>query len=258
MTERFIASSDATNIRTSIVADGNDYIINGIKWWASGAGDPRCKILIVMGKSDPHNPDKYKQHSVVLVPKDQPGVHLIRPLRVLGFDDAPHGHFEIHFRNCRVPKENIVLGEGRGFEIIQGRLGPGRIHHCMRQIGVAERALDLMVVRATNPDKRTFGKQLADHGGVVLEIAKARMEIEAGRLLVLNAADEIDRTDAKGALQNIAIAKVYVPRLTQSIVDAAIQMHGAEGMCQDTPLANLFAHARTLRIADGPDESHLL
>ena len=257
MTEPEIASSDATNIQTRMHREGNEYVINGRKWWITGAGDTNCKIMLVMVKSDPTNPDIYKQQSVILVPKNHPGVTLIRPLRVMGYDDAPHGHFEIEFKDVRVPLENIILGEGNGFEIIQGRLGPGRIHHCMRSVGVAEKALDYMILRATDTRKVAFGKMLKDHGGVILEIAKARMNIEAARLCVLNAADEIDKVGAKGAQSKIAIAKVFVPQITQYIVDMAMQMYGAEGVCQTTSLPRMFAKTRTLRIADGPDEAHL-
>jgi len=257
MTERFAASSDAKNINLEVKREGNEYILNGTKWWSSGAGDPRCKLYIVMGKSDAKNPDPYRQQSVVLVPHDTPGVTVERALSVFGYDDAPHGHCEISFKNVRVPVSNILLGEGRGFEIIQGRLGPGRIHHCMRSIGVASVALDLMILRVNDPTRMTFGKVLSQHGTILDWIAKSRLEIDAGRLLVLNAADKIDRTDAKGATKDISMAKIYVPSMALGVIDRAIQAHGAAGVCQDFPLARMWAHMRTIRIADGPDEVHL-
>ncbi|KAI5848873.1 acyl-CoA dehydrogenase/oxidase [Tricharina praecox] len=257
MTERFAASSDAKNINLEIRRDGNEYILNGTKWWSSGAGDPRCKLYLVMGKSDAQNADPYKQQSVVLVPHDTPGVTVERALSVFGYDDAPHGHCEISFKNVRVPVSNILLGEGRGFEIIQGRLGPGRIHHCMRSIGVASVALDLMILRISDPSRMTFGKVLSQHGTILDWVAKSRLEIDAGRLLVLNAADQIDRTDAKGAMKDISMAKIYVPSMALGVIDRAIQAHGAAGVCQDFPLARMWAHMRTIRIADGPDEVHL-
>lgn len=257
MTERYTASSDATNINMKMTRDGDHYIINGTKWWSSGAGDPRCKLYIVMGKTDSKNPSPHKQQSVILVPADAPGITVLRALNVYGFDDAPHGHCEISFRNVRVPASNLLLGEGRGFEIIQGRLGPGRIHHCMRSIGVAQVALELLILRANDPARATFGKTLAQHGTVLDWIARSRIEIDAGRLLVLNAAIKIDRTDAKGAMKDIAMAKIYVPKMSCEVIDRAVQAHGAGGVCQDFPLARMWAHQRTLRIADGPDEVHL-
>ena len=258
MTEPDIASSDATNIQLTMTRDGNDYILNGSKWWSSGAGDPRCKIYIVMGKTatDPSIPI-YKQQSVLLVPASTPGVTVERVLSVYGYDDAPHGHAQISFSNCRVPTSAVVLGEGRGFEIIQGRLGPGRIHHCMRSIGAAERALDWMIARANDPKKTPFGKQLREHGVILEWIARSRLEIDAARLVVLNAAMKIDAGDAKSALKEIAEAKVLVPTMALTVIDRAVQAHGAMGVCQDTPLANMWAQIRTLRIADGPDEVHL-
>ncbi|KAK0555784.1 hypothetical protein OC846_000372 [Tilletia horrida] len=256
MTERFIASSDATNIRTSIRQEGNEIVINGHKWWISGAGDPRCKLHIVMGKSDPENSNKHQQQSIVLVPADHPGVKVVRPMQVFGYDDAPEGHCEVIYDNVRVPLSNLVLGWGRGFEIIQGRLGPGRIHHCMRSIGVAERALDLMLIRVTDERKKTFGKLLAQHGTVVSNIAKSRMDIDQARLLVLAAANRIDKTNAKGAMQYIGMSKAVVPQMALDVVDRAIQAYGAEGLCQDQPLAGAWAQLRTLRFADGPDEVH--
>jgi len=257
MTERFAASSDAKNINLEVKRDGNEYVLNGTKWWSSGAGDPRCKLYLVMGKSDAQNPDPYRQQSVVLVPHDTPGVTVQRALSVFGYDDAPHGHCEISFKNVRVPVSNLLLGEGRGFEIIQGRLGPGRIHHCMRAIGVASVALDLMILRVTDPARMTFGKVLSQHGTILDWVAKSRLEIDAGRLLVLNAADKIDRTDAKGAMKDISMAKIYVPSMALGVIDRAIQAHGAAGVCQDFPLARMWAQMRTIRIADGPDEVHL-
>jgi len=257
MTERFVASSDARNINLEIKKEGNEYVLNGTKWWSSGAGDPRCKLFLVMGKTDPNNKDPYKQQSVVIVPAGTPGTKIIRTLGVYGYDDAPHGHCEIEFENVRVPVSNILLGEGRGFEIIQGRLGPGRIHHCMRAVGAANMALDLLIARANDPNRQTFGKPLSQHGTILEWIARSRIEIDAGRLLVLNAADKIDRSDAKGALKEISMAKIYVPIMSCTVIDRAVQAHGAGGICQDFPLARMWAHQRTLRIADGPDEVHL-
>jgi len=210
-----------------------------------------------MGKTDPNNKDPYKQQSVVIVPAGTPGTKIIRTLGVYGYDDAPHGHCEIEFKNVRVPVSNILLGEGRGFEIIQGRLGPGRIHHCMRAVGAANMALDLLIARANDPSRQTFGKSLSQHGTILEWIARSRIEIDAGRLLVLNAADKIDRSDAKGALKEISMAKIYVPIMSCTVIDRAVQAHGAGGICQDFPLARMWAHQRTLRIADGPDEVHL-
>ncbi|TFK76134.1 acyl-CoA dehydrogenase NM domain-like protein [Pluteus cervinus] len=257
MTEKNVASSDATNIRTSMRREGNEIVINGHKWWISGAGDPRTKIHLVMGKSDPTNKDRYQQQSVVLVPADAPGVKIVRPMKVFGYDDAPEGHCEIIYDNVRVPLSNLVLGWGRGFEIIQGRLGPGRIHHCMRSIGAAQSALDIMLRRVTDPGRKTFGKYLYEHGTVIADIAKSRAEIESARLLVLSAALQIDKYKAKGALKEIGIAKFVVPSMALAVIDRAIQAHGAEGVCQDTQLAGKWAGIRTLRIADGPDAVHI-
>ena len=257
MTEPDIASSDAANIELTMHRDGNDWILNGQKWWSSGAGDERCKIYIVMGKSSPNHPDKYKQQSVILVPADTPGFTVHRMLSVYGYDDAPHGHGHVSFNNVRVPNENMVLGEGKGFEIIQGRLGPGRIHHAMRSIGAAERALEYMIARINDEGKKTFGEPLSKHGVLIEWIAKSRIEIDAARLIVLNAAIKIDQRDAKYALKEIAEAKVLVPNMALTVIDRAVQAHGAMGVCQDTPLANMWAQIRTLRIADGPDEVHL-
>ncbi|KIO13023.1 hypothetical protein M404DRAFT_124959 [Pisolithus tinctorius Marx 270] len=257
MTERFVSSSDARNIKTTIRREGSDIIINGHKWWISGAGDPRTRLHLVLGKSDSDNQDNYKQHSIVIVPADTPGVRIVRPMEVFGYDDAPEGHCEIIYDDVRVPLSNLVLGWGKGFEIIQGRLGPGRIHHCMRSIGVASYALDLMIQRATDPTRKTFGKYLYEHGTVVAEIAKSRAEIEGARLLVLSAALQIDKYKAKGALKEIGIAKFVVPQMACTVVDRAMQAFGAEGLSQDQELANMYAQLRTLRMADGPDAVHI-
>ncbi|RWR00404.1 hypothetical protein C8Q69DRAFT_484911 [Paecilomyces variotii] len=257
MTEPDIASSDATNIQFNIRREGNEYLLNGSKWWSSGAGDPRCKLYIVMGKTDASNPDKYKQQSVILVPSNTPGITIHRMLNVYGYDDAPHGHGHISFKNVRVPISNIVLGEGRGFEIIQGRLGPGRIHHAMRTIGAAERAIEWLIARVNDERKKTFGQPLSSHGVILEWIAKSRLEIDAARLIVFNAAIKIDNGDAKSALKEIAQAKVLVPQTALTVIDRAVQAFGAAGVSQDTPLAYLWALIRTLRIADGPDEVHL-
>jgi len=257
MTEKNVASSDATNIRTSIRQEDNEIVINGHKWWISGAGDPRTKVHLVMGKSDPNNKSSYNQQSVVLVPADAPGIKVIRPMSVFGYDDAPEGHCEIIYHNVRVPLDNLVLGWGRGFEIIQGRLGPGRIHHCMRSIGAAQAALNLMLRRVTDPGRKTFGKYLYEHGSVVADIAKSKAEIEGARLLVLSAALQIDNYKAKGALKEIGIAKFVVPSMALTVVDRAMQSFGAEGLSQDTALARRWAGLRTLRIADGPDAVHI-
>jgi len=232
-------------------------VINGHKWWISGAGDPRTKLHLVMGKSDPENPDAYKQQSVVIVPADSPGVRIVRPMEVFGYDDAPEGHCEIIYDNVRVPLSNLILGWGRGFEIVQGRLGPGRIHHCMRSIGAASRALDLMIQRVTDPSRKTFGKFLYEHGTVLAEIAQSRAEIEAARMLVLSAALQIDKHKAKGAMKEIGIAKFVVPTMACNVVDRAMQAFGAEGLCQDQELASMYAQLRTLRLADGPDAVHI-
>ncbi|KDR83361.1 hypothetical protein GALMADRAFT_235456 [Galerina marginata CBS 339.88] len=257
MTEKNVASSDAKNIRTSIRQEGNEIVISGHKWWISGAGDPRTKLHLVMGKSDPNNKNSYNQQSVVIVPADAPGVKIIRPMKVFGYDDAPEGHCEIIYENVRAPLSNLVLGWGRGFEIIQGRLGPGRIHHCMRSIGAAQSALDLMLQRVTDPGRKTFGKYLHEHGTVIADIAKSRAEIESARLLVLSAALQIDKYKAKGALKEIGIAKFVIPSMALTVIDRAIQSFGAEGVSQDTELAARWAGLRTLRIADGPDAVHI-
>jgi acyl-CoA dehydrogenase len=254
MTEPDVASSDATNIQASIVRDGDEYVINGRKWWTSGIGDPRCKVLIFMGKTDPGHPDRHKQQSMILVPSDAPGVTVVRMLDVFGYDDAPHGHGDVLFENVRVPASNLLLGEGRGFEIAQGRLGPGRIHHCMRQIGVAERALELMCRRAR--ERVAFGKPLSDNDITQERIAQARIEIDRARLLVLHAAWMMDTSGNKAAQQAIAGIKVAVPEMTVRVLDWAIQLFGAAGVSQVFPLAYLAATARTMRILDGPDEVH--
>ncbi|KAL7625507.1 hypothetical protein AAE478_004727 [Parahypoxylon ruwenzoriense] len=257
MTEPEVASSDATNIQLSIKKEGNEYVLNGSKWWSSGAGDPRCKIYIVMGKSDPNNKDPYKRQSVILVPANTKGVTIHRMLNVYGYDDAPHGHGHISFKDVRVPARNLVLGEGRGFEIIQGRLGPGRIHHAMRSIGAAERALEWLLMRINDPKKTPFGKQLREHGVILEWVAKSRIEIDAARLIVLNAAVKMDDLGPKATLREIAQAKVLVPQMALTVIDRAVQAFGGAGVSQDTPLANMWAQIRTLRFADGPDEVHL-
>jgi acyl-CoA dehydrogenase len=253
MTEPAVASSDATNIQTEIKRDGGDYVINGRKWWTSGAMDPRCKILIVMGLTNP-DAAKHQRQSMILVPIDTPGVTVLRPLTVFGYDDAPHGHAEVNFENVRVPASNILLGEGRGFEIAQGRLGPGRIHHCMRCIGVAERALESMCHRSLS--RVAFGQPIADHGVTRHWIAESRMEIDQARLLTMHAAHAMDTVGNKAARAEIAMIKVVAPNVTQKVVDRAIQVHGGAGVCQDFHLAKAWAGNRTLRLADGPDEVH--
>ena len=255
MTEPAVASSDATNIESPIIRDGDHYVINGRKWWSSGAMNEDCKLIIFMGKTDPDNPSRHKQQSMILVPMDSPGVNVIRPLSVFGGYDYPHGHAEVEFKNVKVPVENMLLGEGRGFEIAQGRLGPGRIHHCMRLIGMASRALEMMCNRA---EKRiAFGKPLSAQGSVRESIAVSASEIEQARLLTLKTADKMDKYGNKEASDLISMIKVVGPRMACNVIDRAIQVHGGGGVSDDFFLAEAYAHARTLRLADGPDEVHL-
>jgi len=254
MTEPDVASSDATNIQCRIKREGNEYVVNGRKWWSSGAGDPRCKIYILMGKTDPDNSSRHRQQSMILVRAGLPGIRIVRALQVFGFDDAPHGHMEVELKDVRVPASNILLGEGRGFEIAQGRLGPGRIHHCMRLIGQAEVALEKMCRRATQ--RVAFGRPVADQGVTRERIAEARIMIDSARFLVLHAAWKMDTVGNKIAKKEIAMIKVLAPTMACQVIDWAMQVHGGGGVCQDFGLASSYAHARTLRFADGPDEVH--
>ena len=255
MTEPGVASSDATNMQATAVLDGDEYVINGEKWWTSGAGDPRCKIIIFMAVTNP-DAAKHQRHSMMLVPMESEGIEIKQMMHVFGYDDAPHGHAHIKFNNVRIPRDNLLLGEGRGFEIAQGRLGPGRIHHCMRTIGVGERAIDLMCRRGIDPTKMPFGKNIANLGANFDYIAESRIELNAARLLTLDAAHKMDTVGNKIAASEIAQIKVYVPNVVLKIIDRAIQIHGGEGVSQLTPLASMYAHIRTLRLADGPDEVH--
>lgn len=254
MTEPAVASSDATNIQSSIVRDGDEYVINGRKWWTSGANDPRCKVFIFMGKSDPDNESRHRQQSMILVPADAKGINILRHLPVFGFDDAPHGHAEVEFKDVRVPASNMLLGEGRGFEIAQGRLGPGRIHHCMRLIGLTERALEKMCDRLSS--RTAFGKPVARQGVWHERVAESRIMIDQARLLTLKAADMMDKVGNKAAAQEIAMIKVMAPNMACQVIDWAIQAHGGGGMTTDFGLAQAYAWARVLRLADGPDEVH--
>lgn len=254
MTEPAVASSDATNIETSIVRDGDEYVINGRKWWSSGAMRPGCKVFIVMGKTDP-TAQRHAQQSMIIVPRDTPGVEIVRPLQVFGSVDSPEGHAEIKLTNVRVPVDNMLLGEGRGFEIAQGRLGPGRVHHCMRLIGAAQRSLELMCERVAQ--REAFGRKIKDFSSIRQDIAKSACEIEQARLLTLACADKIDKFGAAGAKNLIAMIKISIPDMTLKVVDRAIQAHGGMGVCQDTPLAEFWIYGRTIRIADGPDEVHM-
>ena len=256
MTEPDVASSDATNIRCQIIREGDEYVINGRKWYTTGGMRESCELLIVMGKSDPDNPNRHAQQSMILVPKSTPGVQVLRHVTTFGYDDAPFGEAEIQFDNVRVPADNILLGEGRGFEIAQGRLGPGRIHHCMRLVGAATRALDLVLERVEA--RTTFGKKLSQHQSVREDIAKSWCEIEQARLLTLKAADMIDRVGAKAARNMISAIKITVPQMAQTVIDRAIQIHGGAGLTADLPLAELFNYARQIRLADGPDQVHMM
>lgn len=254
MTEPDVASSDATNIRSQIVRDGDDYVLSGRKWWTSGAMDPRCRLLVFMGKTDPENPNRHRQQSILLVPREASGVTVMRNLPVFGYDDAPHGHAEVDFDHVRVPASSLLLGEGRGFEVAQARLGPGRIHHCMRLVGLAERALQLMCRRLNS--RSTFGAALSAQSVWLERVAQARILIDQARLLTLHAAQAIDRSGSAGARQEIAMIKVAAPEMLCQVLDWSIQAHGAAGLSNDLPLANAYSYARSVRIVDGPDEVH--
>ena len=254
MTEPDVASSDATNIQTSIEKKGDHYLINGKKWWSSGAMNPKCKFFIVMGKSD-KTAERHKQQSMIIVPANNPGVKILRPLSVFGYMDSPHGHAEIELKNVKVPNQNLILGQGRGFEIAQGRLGPGRIHHCMRLIGAAQRTLEMMCKRVN--EREAFGKKLKDYSSIRQDIAKSASEIEQARLLTFSAADNIDKNGIKGAKELIAMIKIIIPKMTCDIIDRAIQAYGGKGLSDDIPLAQFYMYARTIRLADGPDEVHM-
>lgn len=256
MTEPAVASSDATNIQASIVRDGDDYVLNGHKFYISGAMRKTCEVFVFMGKSDPDNPDRHQQQSMILVPKDSPGVEVVRPMQVFGYVDNPEGHPEVRFNNVRVPKENLLLGEGRGFEIAQGRLGPGRIHHCMRLVGNAQRGLEMMCKRAN--ERVVFGRPMIKQGSVREDIAQSYADVEQARLLTLKAADAMDRYGNKEAKELIGVIKVVAPNMALRVLDRAIQIHGAVGVSQDTPLAHMYAAARTIRLADGPDQVHMM
>lgn len=257
MTEPDVASSDATNISIDIRKSGDEYIINGSKWWISGAGDPRCELFIIFGTTQPDNPSTYKRQSIILCDSRTPGITVKRMMKVYGYDDAPHGHAHLLFKDVHVPASNIILGDGRGFEVMQGRMGPGRIHHAMRSIGAAELALEWMLARANDPRKKPFGKLISEQGSILEQIAQSRLEVDAARLIVLNAAAKIDQEGAKAALAEIAEAKILTPNMALTVIDRAVQSYGGEGISQDTPLANLWAHVRTVRIVDGPDAVHL-
>ena len=254
MTEPDVASSDATNIQTSIEKKGDHYLINGKKWWSSGAMNPKCKFFIVMGKSD-KTAERHKQQSMIIVPANNPGVKILRPLSVFGYMDSPHGHAEIELKNVKVPDQNLILGQGRGFEIAQGRLGPGRIHHCMRLIGAAQRTLEMMCKRVN--EREAFGKKLKDYSSIRQDIAKSASEIEQARLLTFSAADNIDKNGIKRAKELIAMIKIIIPKMTCDIIDRAIQAYGGKGLSDDIPLAQFYMYARTIRLADGPDEVHM-
>ena len=254
MTEPDVASSDATNIQTSIEKKGDHYLINGKKWWSSGAMNPKCKFFIVMGKSD-KSAERHKQQSMIIVPANNPGVKILRPLSVFGYMDSPHGHAEIELKNVKVPNQNLILGQGRGFEIAQGRLGPGRIHHCMRLIGAAQRTLEMMCKRVN--EREAFGKKLKDYSSIRQDIAKSASEIEQARLLTFSAADNIDKNGIKRAKELIAMIKIIIPKMTCDIIDRAIQAYGGKGLSDDIPLAQFYMYARTIRLADGPDEVHM-